>query len=366
MRVAAYGALISDALSYVPPCMPTGEVCNGLDDDCNGAIDDGIGCTQPGQPCTDSAQCVRGLCESVGGSMVCTQTCFPDSPINCPAGTYCEVTGCGSGRCIPGGAGAGGPGAPCTADADCASEYCAPLRGGNLCGEPCCAAASVFCADGTLVCDLIPDGDGSGACIPPELAMGPRGFGSACDEGGDCLSGNCASPGEFCTDICSTESPCPVGFHCSAGVCAAGPPAPNGGACLRADDCADAGAVCFEGVCARPCTDECPIGTTCTATDDGMLCVASGAGLGETCETNGECRSGVCLPGVACTVLCDATTSCPEGYVCEPAGSVSGCFQPGARNAGGCSVTRGGGPARAALVALGLLGLAIALRRRSR
>lgn len=367
VRVAAFRSLIADALAWVPPCEPRVESCNGLDDDCNGVADDGIPCTAAGQPCTSSAECFRGTCEDIGGAMLCTTSCFPDAPLDCPAGLYCEVTGCGAGRCVPGTAGGGAAGMPCTVDDDCASQYCAPLRGGNYCGEPCCPAAGVFCADGTLVCDLVPSSDGRGACIPPELAMGPRPFGSACMEDLDCVSEACAAVGDFCTQPCGPGTECPLGFHCSGALCAAGDLAANGGACSVAEDCRDPGAVCFEGACARPCetADTCPESIACTATPSGSLCAPGGAGLGEACTSDAECRSGICVSGVGCSIICDDIT-CPEGFVCEPAGAVSGCFRPGARNGGGCAATRGR-PGEGALVSLALFALvsATALSRRA-
>ena len=368
VRVAGFRTLITDALRYVPPCEPRGETCNGLDDDCDGTADDGIACTEPGQPCATSAECFRGTCESIDGAMVCTRTCFPDNPLDCPAGLYCAVTSCGAGRCVAGTAGAGAPGTTCTSDDDCASQYCAPLRGGNYCGEPCCPAAGVFCGDGTLVCDLVPSSDGRGACIPPELAMGPRPFGSACMDDLDCVSEQCADPGEYCTQQCGPGTACPLGYHCSAALCVAGELAANGGPCSSAEDCRDPGAVCFEGACARPCetADTCPESVACTATTEGSLCAPGGAGLGEACTANEDCRSGICVSSVGCTILCDAI-SCPEGFACEPAGAVSGCFRPGARNRGGCAVTRGR-PREGAILSLALLGLVglVLLGRRAR
>jgi secreted trypsin-like serine protease len=366
VRVPYYRTLIADALAWAPPCEPRAESCNGLDDDCNGTVDEGIACTQPGEPCAASTECFLGTCEEIGGAMICTRNCFPDAPLDCPAGLYCEVTACGGGRCVPGGPGAGAAGTPCSSDGDCASEHCAPLRGGSLCGEPCCPGSEVFCADGTHVCDLVPGSDGRGACIPAELATGPAPFGSACDEDAACLDGHCADPGAFCTRACDAATPCPGGYHCSGGLCAAGDLAPNGAACMRAEDCADPGALCFEGACARPCAvaEDCPLGIGCNVTDEGMLCVREGTALGEVCDTNEECRSGICAPRVACTVLCNPGT-CPEGYACELVGTVNACFRPGARNTGGCSASRGA-PGGMAMAALSAVVAIVAVRRRRR
>jgi hypothetical protein len=365
VRTAAFRSLITDALAFVPPCEPTGETCNGIDDDCDGTIDDGLGCAPIGSPCTDSSECLRSTCEDLGdGTRICTGTCFIDAPRDCPAGLYCRVNGCGSGLCAPGAPGAGATGAPCTSDGECASGYCAPLRSGSVCAAPCCPDGGIFCGDPTLVCDLVPGGDGRGACVPPELASGPRAFGSPCMADDECLSGRCADPGEYCTEVCDASTPCPLGYRCSsrdgAGTCLLGELAPTGGPCSTPDDCRDASAACVEGVCAGACDGSegsCPDGFACTASSAGDVCLRPGAGLGDACMTNEECRSGICTP-LGCTIICDALT-CPEGFACQPAGAASACLRP--QTSGGCSALRRGSAHGGSLAALGLVAAALGL-----
>jgi hypothetical protein len=350
VRVTAFRSLIDSALAFVPPCTPSGETCNGLDDDCDGTPDDGIGCIEPGNACTESRECSRGTCEDVGGAMLCTRSCFPDSPMGCPTGLYCEVTGCGSGRCIPGAVGGAPDGTACTADTDCASGHCPTLRAGRYCGTACCPMFDVHCADPTAVCDLIPGAMGAGACVPAELAMGPRPFGSPCT-------------------VCdpAASSFCPIGYHCSAGACVVGDLAPPGGRCASASDCRD-GLECVEGACASACdpaaTDACPLGTSCEPEAGMNVCVPPGVSLGEACMTNADCRSMICA--TVCTTLCD-TVACPSGFECVPVGEYMACLPPGAGRpvSGGCAASPAG--ARAPLgVALVLAALALAKSRARR
>ena len=342
-RVSAYTTMIADALTYVPPCTPRGEVCNDVDDDCDGSFDEDLACTQLGGACTANSECAGGRCEDTAAGRVCVENCFPDDAIpSCPVAFHCEVTGCGDGRCVPGDPGAGAAGDPCTADTQCASGYCAPLVGGARCGRQCIGGG---CGAGE-VCDLVPVGGVAecGACVPEALATGPRGFGSPCSADTECVSGDCALDGApaFCTQACATSDECPGDFHCAMGVCVRGALSGQDGPCATAADCRESAGACVEGACVASCdpaaAEACPLDHTCTATSAGNRCLRNGTPLGELCASNGECRSRIC--GGTCTVLCD-TYDCPEGYECMPSGAYLACFPPAAETGGGCSVGLG-------------------------
>jgi hypothetical protein len=117
---------------------------------------------------------------------------------------------------------------------------------------------------------------------------------------------------------------------------------PPGGPCTDSIDCEDTAPVCADVDGATICVAECPLGACADSTVcvDG-LCVPSGLALGETCAGHAECRSGICA-GV-CTRLCASGAECPEGFGCEPAGELSGCFpvameMPPPPRSGGCGV----------------------------
>ncbi|MDQ3034523.1 MAG: trypsin-like serine protease, partial [Myxococcota bacterium] len=210
-RVAGHRALIDAALTFVPPCVPRAELCNGIDEDCDDAIDE-TGCTEVGQPCDSNSDCVEGACEDVGGASVCAVTCFPDDPAvaPCPSGTFCEATDCGQGRCVSGTLGTGAEGAECVAHTDCASGSCTLVAGAMRCGRQC--FPDTGCPGGE-VCELT--AAECGACVPADVAMTPRSFGQACTEDVQCESGECAPEG-FCTTTCRTHADCPADHHCSA------------------------------------------------------------------------------------------------------------------------------------------------------
>jgi MYXO-CTERM domain-containing protein len=79
---------------------------------------------------------------------------------------------------------------------------------------------------------------------------------------------------------------------------------------------------------------------------------------------NGECRTGICAG--TCTRLCDGGESCPEGYLCSPAGEHMGCFPapaPVSRDSG-CTASPASGAGRGILALLVLVALSIGRRRR--
>ncbi|MCS6798802.1 MAG: trypsin-like serine protease [Myxococcota bacterium] len=365
-RVDRHLPLVDEALRFEPPCVPSAERCNGVDDDCDGVVDSG--CTPLGEPCTSDAECAMGRCDRVGGRRVCVRDCDPREAIaRCPVGFHCEATGpaCGQGRCVAGEPGGAQDGSLCASNLDCASARCVEIAGQRRCARVCSPDETV-CASGT-VCDA-PTGD-CGSCVPVELSTSPRPFGAPCLRADQCRSGLCEN-GQ-CTRACDERAPCPDGYRCRGGRCVPGAPGGPGAACEGDEDCGAAAPRCVEvdgeRLCARPCSpgvdEACGLGLECL---DGH-CVRPGAGLGSACSANEECRSGLCAG--LCTRLCGPTMPCPSGFECTMAegSTLAGCFPPGyleprrtRGSSGGCSVwrvsSRRGGLAATLALALLLVG----------
>ncbi len=318
-----------------------------------------------GAPCGADAECRSGLCRAGA----CTQSCdWVDAAGSCPSGFYCndDSSSCGSGYCIRGAAGAGGMGAPCSADTECSSLFC----DGGVCTQPCIPSGAATCPSG-YTCRV--------GTLPCRGACGRgRALGDVCETNDDCTSGACAVRGDstFCTQLCDMGAPCPEGFQCtSAGdqsVCV-----PDLGGL---DAPCDSDAECLSGVCTsehgatyctRPCGEGCPDGFTCATTDTDMdVCVREERGLGQECDINDDCASRICATaGMTnfCAELCDDASPCPSGFECVAAGDTSICratMRMPTRGGCGCAVP---GPARSAPWALiAGLALAVVLRRRRR
>lgn len=260
-----------------------------------------------GGSCSAETDCNSGLC--IGS--VCTQSCDSVNPASsCPSGFYCQndVSSCGSGYCVAGGAGAGTIADSCTADTDCASLVCD--RG--TCSQACIPGGAVGCPAG-FACQA-----GTLACEGTCHRSGAPGDECAVNE--DCTSNICATQGDrsFCTEICDDAMPCPDRFTCTL----------VGG--------------------------------------DTSVCIPDFGGLGSACASNEECVSGICAAEgdrTYCTRVCDDVTPCPTGtYECvatsDPATRV--CRPTGAPADPGCGcVAAGSGGPMGPLALLALLGLAV-------
>jgi hypothetical protein len=112
-----------------PCCVPTAELCNGLDDDCDGVVDEGAetSCPPSANGCLGPSACVAGACSNppVANGTACTDgnactqsdtcqsgTCTPGAALSCGPGVSCDpVIGC----LLTGyGASASNPGLSCT------------------------------------------------------------------------------------------------------------------------------------------------------------------------------------------------------------------------------------------------------------
>lgn len=374
--IQPFRAFIEQAIEDSGACVPREEVCNSIDDNCDGEVDEG--CTPIGEPCVDDSECAGETCRVVeeGGGRICTLPCDPLRPfIGCPMGMFCVNPGIGSGSC-DGLCAAGMQGdalleEDCTSNADCFTGLCTdPGDGRRRCLPPCRGGAGAclsgeVCAAGADTC---------GACVDEGLVAGARGIGEACTLGEECASGVCFEDESvsYCSVNCTDDEGCIEGFHCRADHCVRGPREDIGGGCVANEDCGS-------GICAtqgdrRWCTgfcedDEgCPDGFACVPNGDSNVCAPELNLVGEECEANEMCASGLCAFGTpagdVCTRLCGPDSFCSPGFecvrieggrnaICTPAATSSG------GGGGGCSASGGS----SGVIALMLLPLFFRRRR---
>lgn len=246
---------------------------------CTPTVSTGTG--GPGAACENGDDCISGTCLSFG---TCSGSCLESS--DCAEGSGClELTfNLGDGTSFP---------APtcvptCTSDADCGPA--------NFCGT-----FVNYQEDGLVL-----------SCLAP--ASGARRAGQACTSGAQCRSGTCiGEPNGYCRGACEDDDGCadprtqcsevpltfqgfPVGTAniCTGLDCQRESDCSNGWSCQFALD-ADSNLInrCEPAFGPRPggasCTDpsQCASGWCINAASNGF-CM-------ETCVTDADCDSGVCL-----------------------------------------------------------------------
>ncbi len=351
-----------DGLTECDGPAPTGEVCNGQDDDCDGETDEDFAqggvlvhdehCGACGVPCqiqdgvaacalVDGAAvcqllgCEPGFEESAPG--VCTAIdpteCKADGDCPAPAGPCAQVA-CVDGTCAYGAAPNGtacDDGDPCTSGDACQAGVCAGAGACECVADGDCAlpagldagCAAVTCVGGT--CQVQLGGEGS-ACDD----------GEACTQGDACSAGACVPGAWVCA--CSQDSDCPTPagqvaacttaacvdgacvYGVQAGVCDDGDPCTTGDACSQgacagvAVDCSELDGPCHEGTCtaggcvAVPVDQACDDGDPCTIGDACAAGVCAGAAL-DCSALDGPCQIGLCTGGLCAVeeVACELT-----------------------------------------------------------
>jgi len=388
-------------LACKPQLDPTDENCDGLDNDCNGDIDDG-------DICPTGEICDRGACVARCSDLA--DTCL--STEVCNAAGYCVDAACADVTCEPGEKCLNGACmAPCEGVVCPVPSLCLAGR----CADPC---AGVTCGNGRVcergvcvptcdcqVCGAGLECAGDGRCVPVGCAGKDCASGEACVAGScvDACDGAACPTGEkcvsgACVDAC-TDVACEAGQKCLAGKCTDSctgvhclpgqtcvPGADHQGECADAADCTTApcespGDECVDGVCMNPCM-------ACSATQSCVDGACVDACTGVTCGADEACRAGVCVSksppvgggtggggtsaGSAGTSSVGGTTGGTSGRSSGTGGSKGtstpgGDDEPLAQRTDPSCACRVGAPshdALAALVGLGLAGLALQRRRR--
>ncbi|MDX9721450.1 MAG: hypothetical protein RBU37_11940, partial [Myxococcota bacterium] len=326
-----------------------------------------LGPRAPGEACSADDQCAHGAC--IGN--ICARPCLSDN--DCAVGYVCESRPFASTTvdiCVP-------EPVVCAANADCAeAQLCVVDRSGSelllLCGEAVgpgtlgtscssdaeCEANLCVAGQCTAPCERHADcaDDGSWQCEELELE---HGGGSSLLEvcqptpATVCLSdGMCLLP-ERCVASKQNSS---VSWTCQAPV----GPAEAGESC--AFDAACVSNLCANGRCMAPCaaSADCPSDYTCNKLSvdvpagrtevsvcippvycqDNAVCLTSevcyaqrkpddisltchtpnvGGDLGVGCNTDGQCRMNLCIPGRFgdyCSRACDQNADCGAGFHC--------------------------------------------------
>ncbi|MEZ4248442.1 MAG: S1 family peptidase [Polyangiales bacterium] len=235
-------------------------------------------------------------------------------------------------------------GETCLRDDECVGGLCQAYREGEpaRCTLPCNPAqATLGCPADYYCASSGPLGSCDGFCRPG--APGTLPVGSSCTDDTECANARCVDPGngiKQCLISCVGD-----GADCLSGeVCAAAPgtcgscvppavfPAARGmgETCGTNEECASG--LCLDDAgaryCSRPCGDDAACGNDAFHCRGGQCIRGPREGVGGVCVGNEDCESGICAAGgdrVWCTAFCDDATPCPAGLSCIDAGGSRVC-----------------------------------------
>lgn len=156
---------------------------------------------------------------------------------------------------------------------------------------------------------VVQTSDGARVCADP---AGPGNPGDACVDGSECRSGLCLNGA--CASPCVIDTDCPGGYECISQTIPI-----DGGATVDFNVCVEKPTPCLS-------NGNCPDPAICVIDRSGdppsLTCqdpIPGGKDLGESCQADGECLSGLCLDNL-CTRPCERPNDCSTdgSYICEP------------------------------------------------
>jgi hypothetical protein len=344
-------------VKVVEACTPScgAKVCGN--DGCGGSCGScgaGLQCTSAGQ-CACKPQCGGKQCGTDGCGGSCGG-CGPDE--TCSGAGQCQCVPSCAGK-VCGDDGCGGSCGGCPAGQACGDNGvcgCAPSCGLNVCGPDGCGGScggcgpGFACFDGQCIC--APDclqADGSLKACGPDGCGGFCGF---CDNGQSCNPATQQCINDGCQKQCAGKV---CGDDGCGGVC---------GACPDGHTCQDGACACYPECTAKECGDD-GCGGSCGTCGEGSVCLASVClptdqlGVlvdgGSTTERDGEDDDGLRADGASVSGR-DSTGGVGGGGAIPPTDKNSGCS---------AVPSTGGGHPLPVGALLGLLGVALAFRRRA-
>ncbi len=220
-------------------------------------------------------------------------------------------------------------GAACEDGSTCVHGLCADTVAGRMCTTECDPIRPALgCAPG-FYCGAI---GCSGYCVPG--VAGDLPVGSSCEADTDCSSLDCVDPGDgrrrclapcrMDQGLCLADEICvPQGDACGGCVderLVRGLGHGLGESCVTDADCRSG--MCRESAgifeCATPCEDGvCAAGFACR---EGACVRSRGGEVGSVCIDNADCGMGICARGGErrwCTAMCTDASMCPSGFDCR-------------------------------------------------
>jgi hypothetical protein len=257
-------------------CIPTTEICDGLDNDCDDEIDEENVCGT----CTPTEEVCDGIDNDCDGEV---DEDFPESETSCD-GTDSDLCADGFYECTSGFL-------SCADDTEEHIEICDDSIDNDCDGEVDeeCSMEGESCDDGNA-CTYDDEYDSQFACV---------GISYSCDDDNVCTTDSC-NPSSGCvqvynTNSCDDYSACTMNDVCSGGSCMGGEPA----------DCNDDN-VCTTDTCDH--TTGCAFIANTNSCDDGLFC------NGEDVCSAGMCTNlGTILPCDGPDDDDDCAESCSEG-----------------------------------------------------